>query len=625
MGSARISKIVFLLISIWMGSLIPWAEAKAAPSEPCLLGILAGIQKNQLLEDLRTGKEILGDRRYLDVVGETGEVFHVKVTGYLMLNGKKYPKVLVPDGYAAKLDLRTLKWIEFSPESKAIWNKIEARMEEALKKKTLTEGDLQYLTVDLPRREGVYQVRVVGFAKRKGKPVPIVLHGEGDMRFLYPSELKNAFSSPDSKRFWLASSHDDGADLVEKHVHELPMSHQRLVERTRGINPNETTDLKHAKIIQIDRKVTTTTPGPDFEAFVVDESLGQGRFQKLGASIKKKTGISLVWAPDANQSIRGFFSKNAKVTDEAGVVYEPARIINSSESITSGFISDTEIHEIGHAQTHRRLMDGIPDPLGVQYRALPKKRLKTGKDYQINRDPTFYQDFSSADESRQHAYNFYNSVHQRKSSEVITDFEKKGTLTAHQAFGVNLKNFHEAMDMAELRLEAVKIFNLRHRELAKAAQAQLETSFDLRSIMTSKYDFLFKNDHENAILGMKTPESLVYIPVVGKAYDEILAPITSASKRGVFMDFGKNVNAIPDLKDYAHRYLENQIKMLDEQEKAIETSEKILTELQANPNQDLTLDLYLDIQNFFTRVKSSVNYSPKKLGELQSLVNGLPN
>ncbi len=625
MRSVQISKTALLLLSIWMGSLVSQDEASAAPPEPCLLGVLAGIQKNQLLEDLRTGKEIIGDRRYLDVVGETGEIFHVKVTGYLMQNGKRYPKVLVPDGYAAKLDFKTLKWLEVSPESKGIWNKIETRMQAALDKQTLTEGDLQYLTVDLPKQEGVYQVRVVGFAKRKGKPTPIVLHGEGDMRFLYPNELKNAFSSPDSKQFWLSSSHDEGAEIVEKKVHELAMSHQKLVERTRSRVPTETTDLKDSKIIQLGRSVISAKPGPDFEAFVVDGSLGQGRFQKLGSSMKKKMGVTLVWAPDANQSIRGFYSKNAKIIDEAGVLHEPVRIINASESIVSGAISDTEIHELGHAQTQRHLMDGIPDPLGVQYRALSRKRLKTGKDYKINRDPSFYEDFSSADESRQHAYNFYNSVHQRKNSEVIADFEKKGTLKVHQAFGVNLKNFHEAMDMAEARLEAVTIFNLRHRELAKAAQTQLEAGFNLHSIMGSKYDFLFKNEHEAAIIAMKTPESQVYIPIVGKAYEQILAPITTASHQGVFMDFSKNMNSISELKDYCHHYLENQIKMLEEQDKAIAVSKEILSELQSNPYRPLPLDQYLDIQNFFTRVKSSVNYSPKKLGELQWMVNGAPN
>jgi hypothetical protein len=76
------------------------------------------------------------------------------------------------------------------------------------------------------------------------------------------------------------------------------------------------------------------------------------------------------------------------------------------------------------------------------------------------------------------------------------------------------------------------------------------------------------------------------------------------------------VEVIPKIKTYVNDYLSNQIEMLDLQFKAIEKSKGYLERISARPFEPLSLNAYLKLQNTFTQVKSSVNYSPKKVENL---------
>lgn|GEM_PF-3317347 len=562
--------------------------------------------------------------RFLTLTNREGRLFNSKVVGYVEHEGKSLAKVMLEDGYAIAVDLEKVKSLAISDESRALWEKKQQDFLRNLNQRTLHTGDAQYLTLDSPDSEGAFMVRVTGYEKVNDQVLPLVMHTEGYVRVLDPSEFENAFSSIEAKKRWLGMQTDEGLVMVKKSVTELPLKRKDLIERAGLQDLTNSSPIDGAQKVLLDGSFIEKTESGEqipenFEAFLLGTPTGNDRISKMARSIDEKMNVKALYSEEANtaQNSLGFSLKHATLLDEKGnALYPNQEIINLSKHAQSGRIGSTEIHEIGHARTNRNLKEGKPDPLAIQYKALPGKPLPAGKSYGLDGSNDLYRQFSSADESRQHAYNFHHAVHQRVTSEVIADFSKRPELEAWKAFGVNLQNFHTSMRSAKQILESLEVFNLRHTELALYAQRKLALGFNQAGMVGQGFEFTIPKSGKYAEVIITTQRSKVTVPVIGNAYETLIEPLIRDDGKGIYLQFSKNSETIPKLRSYLNQYLWNQINMLDEQYIAIKKSKELLAPLSQYPFLPISLDDYLKIQNTFTQVKTSVNYSPKKVQNL---------
>ena len=603
-------------------------RSEANDGKPCLTSCLSNLLTPGRALD-RERKVILhlfskrtlheSPERYLTLMNREGKTYQVKAIGYIESEGKTLAKVMLEDGYATAVDLEKVTSLRISDESRKLWTARHEEFLKNLKNRTLHTGDAQYLTINGPESEGVFMVRVMGYEAIGKENLPLVMHSEGYMRILDPDEFENAFSSRESKNLWLGIPGDQGVVHVKKLVSELPLKREDLIARS-GIENLKTETLPaNAKRVFLGKSSIDPNAPSDFEGFLLSESTDHERISKIAKSIDEKMDVKTIYSKDANSAKRssGFSLENATLSDESGApIFTNQEIINLSDHTTHGRISITEIHEIGHAQTNKNLKEGKPDPLAIQYTALPGKKLPSGADYGINKDRDYYHQFSSADESRQHAFNFHNSVHQRVTSEVIQDFAKREKIEIHRVFGVNLQNFHSSMSIAKSTLDNLALFNLRHTELALRAQHKLTLGFNERSISGQEFEFSLNRKQGIAEIIITTDKIKVSIPIVGNAYETLIKPLIRTDPDGSFFQFSRNIESIPKIKNYANLYLSNQIEMLDLQFKAIEKSKGYLERISNSPFEPMSLSSYLKVQNAFTQVKTSVNYSPKKVENL---------
>jgi hypothetical protein len=557
--------------------------------------------------------------RFLTLVNIKGKTWHAKAIGYVESEGKTLAKVMLEDGYATLVDLEKVTSLRISDESRNFWNSRHEEFLKNLKNRTLHTGDAQYLTLNGPESEGAFMVRVIGYETIDQETLPLVMHSEGYVRILGPDEFENAFSSAESKNRWLGIPSEQGVVHVKKLVSELPLKRQDLIERSGMEELKNQAPPSPSKKIFLGKEPIDPNAPADFEGVLLTEGTDSERIAKIAKSMDAKMNVKVIHSKDANTAYQssGFSLKNATLSDEAGTpIFRNQEVINFSDHAAKGRVSSTEIHEIGHAKTNRNIKEGKPDPLAIEYTALPGGKLPGGADYGINQNRDYYHQFSSADESRQHAFNFHNAVHQRVSSEVIQDFAKNNTIETYRVFGVNLQNFHTSMKLAKTILENLLIFNLRHTELALRAQKKIILELNQRSIRGKGFEFSLSRKESIAEMIITTELSKVTIPIVGNAFETLIRPIIRTDPSGNYLQFSKNVEVIPKIKTYVNDYLSNQIEMLDLQFKAIEKSKDYLQRISARPFDPLSLNAYLKLQNTFTQVKSSVNYSPKKVENL---------
>jgi hypothetical protein len=617
-----------LLILLYLAFLATPSSGPADDGKRCLSSCLSSLITPQraLEKERKLVVELFQKRtlhqspeRYLTLVNRNGKTWHAKAIGYVESEGKTFAKVMLEDGYACLVDLETVASLRISDESRKLWSSRHEEFLKNLKNRTLHTGDAQYLTINGPESEGVFMVRVIGYETIGKETLPLVMHSEGYVRILDPDEFENAFSSAESKNRWLGIPGEQGVVHVKKTVSELPLRRQDLIERS-GMEDlkNQQAPSGPAKVFLGKEPIDPNAPS-DFEGLLLSEGTDSERIAKIAKSMDEKMNVKAIYSKDANAAYRssGFSLKSATLSDESGTpIFRNQEIINLSDNVAQGKVSSTEIHEIGHAQTNKNIREGKPDPLAIQYSALPGKKLPGGADYGINLNSDYYHQFSSADESRQHAFNFHNAVHQRVTSEVIGDFAKNGTLETYRAFGVNLQNFHASMKIAKTTLDNLVIFNLRHTELALRAQKKLMMEFNERSIRGKGFEFSLNNKEKTAEMIITTEMSKVMIPIVGNAFETLIKPLIRNDPDGSFLQFSRNLETIPKLKTYVNHYLSNQLEMLDLQFKAIEKSKGYLETISTRPFDPMSLNRYLRIQNTFTQVKSSVNYSPKKVENL---------
>lgn len=430
------------------------------------------IQDPRVISALKNRTLHQGDLAYLRIADSAGSVRLVKVVGYGVEGRKVLPRCLLEDGTDAYLDLAKTHSYEVSDESRYAWYQKQKELEDAYLKKKIDSGGLQYLTESFPGNPGVRQARVIGYGSLKGTEMPILLYPDGRLRFLSFENLKHVFSSPESRKRWLGVLDSGEWVEVEKNLRELPKSREALLQRARKQRTSSLLPSGPGPHL-LDRAAVTPDAGANFEVRLLDEETSIPRVRKLAESLEQKLGVKAAYSREvlATKKWRGFFHESGTLLDSEGrILREKKPIAVFSENVESDLIGDTEIHEIGHAKTHHNLSAGKPDPMAISFRAIEGKSLPTGEDYAIKNRSEFYQRYSQSDESRQHAYNFHNAVHQRRTNEVIRDFHRRGKLSCSEAFGVNLKNFHESMTLAESKLTDVKLLNFRHTDLALEAQ-----------------------------------------------------------------------------------------------------------------------------------------------------------
>ncbi len=602
--------------------------AYALPKKPCLASCLGFLirEERAVEKDRKTVLELFQKRtlhespeRFLTLVNRSGKTFMVKAVGYIDGTGGTLAKVMLEDGYAAEVDLAKVRSIRISDESRDLWMKKQEDFLKHLRTRTLHQSDAQYLTLDSPESEGAVMVRVVGYDTVNDEVLPLIMHTEGYTRILEPDELVHAFSSIESKNIWLGIPGEHGPVHVRKSVSELPLKRKDLVDRAGLTDLQSATPFENAQVIRLGKEPIDPNAPADFEGVLLHTGPENERITQLAKSLDEKMNVIAIYSREANEAYQsaGFSLRNAKISDESGTpIFENQEILNLSKASSKGQISSTEIHEIGHAKTNQNITKGKPDPLAIQYRAHPGTRLPGGADYGINMNRDFYHEFSSADESRQHAFNFHNAVHQRVTSEVIMDFSKTKKIEVQRVFGVNLQNFHSSMKIAMQTLENLAVLNLRHTELALYAQRKIGLDFSATGIRGSSFEFILHKKGSFAEVTINTAQSKVTVPVVGNAYLTLIKPLIGMSSKGQVLLFSKHPEVIPKLKTYLDQYLLNQIELLDQQFKAIEQSKVLLLPLSRSPFALMDLAGYLKHQNTFTRVKSSVNYSPKKVESL---------
>ena len=581
---------------------------------------ISRIQDPRVLSALQSRTLHQGDLAYLRISDPAGSTRLVKVVGYGIEGKKVLPRCLLEDGTDTFLDLSKTHSFEVSDESRYAWHQKHKELEDAYLKKKIDQGDLQYLTESFPGTPGVRQARVIGYGKLKGTEMPILLYPDGRLRFLSFDNLKHVFSSSESRKRWLGVLDSGEWVEVEKNLRELPKSREELIRRARKQNAPSLLPSGPGPYL-LDRASVTSETGANFEVRLLDEETSIPRVRRLSESLDQKFGVKAAYSREvlATQKWRGFFHESGSFLDPEGrMLREKKPIAVFSENVESDLIGDTEIHEIGHAKTHHNLDNGKPDPLGISFKAPEGKSLPTGEDYGIKHRSEFYQRYSQSDESRQHAYNFHNAVHQRKTSEVIRDFHRRGKLSCREAFGVNLKNFHESMTLAESKLTDVKLLNFRHTDLALEAQKEVSEHMNPRRVLNhSNYEFEVDAKGLSGAILIQTARAKTRIPIIGNAFERFIKPVIQKTSSGeIKLDFAGKTRLIHELRTYSLDYLGNQLSMLDHQFEALLQSEIQLTRIRANPETLLSLEEYLEAQSAFTRVKGSVNYSPEKTRNL---------
>ncbi|MBU6154170.1 MAG: hypothetical protein KGP28_07695 [Bdellovibrionales bacterium] len=622
--------------------------AMIAISQWCLLPALAGDGKHPLsscLKSMISEKTVSdGDKarvielldqgtlhqapeRYLSIKSRDGKIHRVKVVGCLEKNGKPQAKVIIENGTATLLDPEKTTTLMISEESRTFWENKHAELIKNLKEKTLDKGDAQYLTLDAPDHEGTFLVRVVGYIELGKETLPTIMLPDGEIKNLTPWDLDHAFSSLESKKFWLGTQDGSNTVIVRKHIHELPKKNADLL--LQGDSHVSTSTLSENALPKIILSGDPSSPpsDPDFKAVLIGQGNGKTRIERLSKALDQKMGVKVIHSSAANEKNHSaaFSMKDATLKDESGKpIFLNQEIINASSYVKTGGVSSTEIHEIGHAKTNRNVMEGKPDPLAVKFHALPGEQLPGGSDYSIPSGPNFYPLFSSADEVRQHAYDFHNLVHQRVTSEVISDFSKKMEIEAYKVFGINLENFHSSLGAAKKTLDHLLILNLRNTELAMYAQERILRTFNERSPPNSGFEFHWDQAKRAGEIRITTSKGKVTVPIIGKAFDSLLNPLIIKNQNDTQLNLSQTPGCIPKLKVYVHDYLSNLIHMMDQQFNAIQKSRGPLEKLSQRPFTGLNQEKYLKLQNTFTKVKTTVNFSPDKVQNLQWVDPGFP-
>ena len=563
-----------------------------------------------VLEDLKRGRTQSLSHVYLEVIDASGQRSFAKFVSQSRVNGKLEPKVMLLTGEGASIALDQVKDVLVSSESRDRWLKLEMQIRKSFRNQSLMEGDLQFLTVNSPdAKGGVDWVRVVGFEQNKGKINALVLYPDGSLVFRTEEQLAKAYPSEKAKAVWLGFDHQGKLMMGHKTFGEMGLSRAEWIQRALGNSTPGPLPLKKARPIKVD----------DMKGRILDQSLGDTPVGRLGESLRVKLGVTLATFQHPEEHWQGIFLNAATLTDESGIEIEDQKVIKVSDGLLeTGRITDTEIHELGHVQTMRNLEKGIPDPLGIDFEALSKRRrLPDGTDYGINHEDHYYSEFSSADESRQYAYNLHHAVHQRATADVIHDFKTTPSLPASKVYGFNLANYFEAMEAAMDRIEDIQIFNKRNRELALAGIDEIHQAIaDPRRLLTSNFEVLSGQVGDPARFVIKTKKSFVYIPVVGEAYQKILAPLEFQHAGETHFNFSLRSGSLAEILNYASVYLSNLILAMDRQEQFIRKVIPEILELEMNPNREVTLKKYLELQGNVMKIKTSVNVKPEWLGGL---------
>jgi len=484
----------------------------------------------------------------------------------------------------------------------------------AFRDESLLEGDLQYLTVPAPdTAEGVDWIRVVGFEIEKNKKFAVVLYPDGSLALREEAWFKNAVSSLKAKEVWLGFEHEGKLLLAKKQVDELPLNRGQWIARALGREAVPPLDRKAARTIRVDG-----SEGKELDVFA-----GTGPIARLGEALKQKMNTTLAAVAPEEDEYRALYNGQATITDENGVVHEDRKVIQvKDEVLDTGRVSDTLLHEIGHVKTFQDLANGVPDPLGVGFEALSdRKPLPDGTHYGINDEDGFYTEFSSADESRQYALNLRNALHQRATADVIRDFRAAPAIPASKVYGLNLENFFEMYTDALDRLEDLRIFNRRNRELAALAIQKLEKIFgNPKALKLSDFEVFSPEGNEPAIVDIRTSGAFVQIPVVGAAYRQILAPLEIHMDGELLYNFGLRKESITEILLYSYEYLQNLVRAMDRQAVHIQKVLPRVIELGLNPSKPVTLREYLEFQGEVMKVRSSLAVKPGWLGGLRPMV-----
>ncbi|NDG83926.1 MAG: hypothetical protein EBX52_02685 [Proteobacteria bacterium] len=485
---------------------------------------------------------------------------------------------------------------------------------QAFRDESLLEGDLQYLTVPATDTgKSVDWVRVVGFEREKGKKRVVILYPDGSLALRDEAWIKKAHPSPEAKAVWLGFDYGGSLLLAKKEVGELPLKREQWIARALGLESVPPLDRSKARTFIID----------DQAGKALDSSAGKGPIAKLGEALKQKMNVIMAAIEPVEDEYCAVYRGDATIVDEDGTVRLDQKTIQmKNEVLESGRVSDTLLHEIGHAKTFQNLAKGIPDPLGVGFEALSgKKPLPDGTHYGINEEDGFYSEFSSADESRQYALNLRNALHQRATSDVIRDFSVNPSIPASKVYGFNLQNFFEMYSEALDRIEDLRIFNRRNRELATLAVQKLEKILEHPgNLKISDFEVFSKLGSEPAVIDIRTGGAFVQVPVVGEAYDRILAPIEFHSEGEIFFNFALRRESIPEIFAYSLEYLRNLVRAMERQAVHIEKVLPQVIDFGLHPSKPVTLREYLEFESEVAKVRTSVAVKPKWLGKLRSMV-----
>ncbi len=489
-----------------------------------------------------------------------------------------------------------------------------ASLVRAFRDESLLEGDLQYLMAPASGSGGVVDlVRVVGFEEEKGIKSAVILYPDGSLLLRNEDWIRKARPSLEAKSLWLGFDHEGSLLLAKKEVSELPLKREQWVARALGLESVPPLDRSAARTIRIDES----------EGKALDASAGTGPIARVGEELKKKMSVTLTAIEPVEAEYLAVYRGDATIIDENGAVHLEQKVIQmKNELLESGRVTDTLLHEIGHVKTFKDLSRGVPDPLGVAFQALSdKKPLPDGTHYEINDEEDFYSQFSSADESRQYALNLRNALHQRATSDVIRDFSVTSSIPASKVYGYNLQNFFEMGTEALDRLEDLRIFNRRNRELAMKAIKKIEKALENPgSLKFSDFDVFSKLDNEPALFEIRTTGAFVQVPVVGEAYDRILAPIESHSDGEVYFNFVLRRESMLEIFSYSLEYLRNLVHSMERQSMHIEKVSPLVIDLIMHPSKPVTLRNYLKLQSEVAKVRTSIAVRPEWLGKLRVMI-----
>jgi hypothetical protein len=398
-------------------------------------------------------------------------------------------------------------------------------------------------------------VKIEGYRIRDGNKIPVVREPDGTMRELTPEESNQAMMSR-SGDFMARVAGDKNQYRNPEIVKKNSASKNGVLMKPSGSGK-----------VELDGY-----PG----LYLGDPAGGDAPSEIMARAVQQKMGVYGVQSSGLNnkRGSIGFFSREYKFKINGND--KEASVINYSSLEGEGHVSNTAIHEIGHAKTKQNIREGRIDPGAIQFKGDLRKS-----------NTTVYKTFMQADEIRQHSRDVGLILRNRHEAEIQRAFKEKGKLSVEEAFGSNPQNFIEATDSALWKVSMLKDMNERVRNFNELAKSQ---------VLKRGASLLQSGRHITYF---------VPVPYQGKNIT-VSIPVSKDIEQ---LPLGPEKTRL--IQEHCIQYLDAGIEMANKQRPEIESVEKIIDHMKLNPHEEITVEQYSSWKAAISRLHTTTKIPPK--------------